>query len=107
MEFTEEQKILLASVKRAVEKHIAPVTAETDREGRFNWGRLTNRTSPLKSLAHYPAFGTRVLGNNSYHNRENALWPIRCRRRLPSFPLREPSINEKGLYRRVSTARYH
>jgi len=38
MEFTEEQKILLASVKRAVEKHIAPVAAETDREGRFNWG---------------------------------------------------------------------
>ena len=37
MEFTEEQKILLSTVHRAVEEHIAPVAAETDREGRFNW----------------------------------------------------------------------
>jgi len=34
---TEEQKILIANVKRAVREKIAPAAAETDRTGIFNW----------------------------------------------------------------------
>ncbi|OPX38390.1 MAG: acyl-CoA dehydrogenase [Desulfobacteraceae bacterium 4484_190.2] len=34
---TEEQKILLANVQRAVRDKIAPAAAETDRTGTFNW----------------------------------------------------------------------
>ena len=34
---TEDQKILLASLRRAVQERVAPVAAEVDREGRFNW----------------------------------------------------------------------
>lgn len=34
---TEEQKILLANVQRAVREKIAPAAAETDRTGIFNW----------------------------------------------------------------------
>lgn len=34
---TEEQKILLANVQRAVREKIAPAAAETDRTGTFNW----------------------------------------------------------------------
>ena len=41
MELSEEQKILLASVRRAVERHIAPVAAEIDKEGRFNWDTVS------------------------------------------------------------------
>lgn len=34
---TEEQRILLANVKRAVRETVAPAAAETDRTGAFNW----------------------------------------------------------------------
>jgi len=34
---TEEQRILLANVQRAVRDTIAPAAAETDRTGTFNW----------------------------------------------------------------------
>jgi len=37
MERSEEQSILLDTVRRAVEEHIAPLAAETDKTGRFNW----------------------------------------------------------------------
>lgn len=37
MERSEEQSILLDTVRRAVEKHVAPLAAETDKTGRFNW----------------------------------------------------------------------
>ena len=34
---TEEQKLLLSNVKRAVREHVAPRAAETDRLGQFDW----------------------------------------------------------------------
>ncbi len=37
MERSEEQSILLDTVRRAVEEHVAPLAAETDKTGRFNW----------------------------------------------------------------------
>lgn len=37
IEPSEEQKILLDNLKRAVKEKIAPVAAETDRKGTFNW----------------------------------------------------------------------
>jgi len=37
IELKEEQKILLANLKRAVKEKIAPLAAETDRKGEFNW----------------------------------------------------------------------
>ncbi len=37
IEPSEEQKILLSNLKRAVKEKIAPVAAETDRKGTFNW----------------------------------------------------------------------
>jgi cyclohexane-1-carbonyl-CoA dehydrogenase len=36
-ELREEQRILLANLKRAVKEKIAPVAAETDQKGEFNW----------------------------------------------------------------------
>jgi cyclohexane-1-carbonyl-CoA dehydrogenase len=41
MRLSEEQKILLASVRRAVEDQIAPLAAEIDKEGRFNWDTVS------------------------------------------------------------------
>jgi cyclohexane-1-carbonyl-CoA dehydrogenase len=37
IEPSEEQKILLDNLKRAVKEKIAPVAAETDLKGTFNW----------------------------------------------------------------------
>jgi cyclohexane-1-carbonyl-CoA dehydrogenase len=37
METSEEQKILLNHLKKAVRERIAPAAAETDRDARFNW----------------------------------------------------------------------
>jgi cyclohexane-1-carbonyl-CoA dehydrogenase len=37
IEPSEEQKILLNNIKRAVKEKIAPVAAETDQKGTFNW----------------------------------------------------------------------
>ena len=37
IEPSEEQKILLDNLKRAVKEKIAPVAAETDRKGTINW----------------------------------------------------------------------
>jgi cyclohexane-1-carbonyl-CoA dehydrogenase len=36
-ELTEEQRILIANVKRAAEQKVAPLAAEIDRKGEFNW----------------------------------------------------------------------
>jgi cyclohexane-1-carbonyl-CoA dehydrogenase len=36
-ELKEEQRILLANLKRAVKDKVAPVAAETDKKGEFNW----------------------------------------------------------------------
>jgi cyclohexane-1-carbonyl-CoA dehydrogenase len=36
-ELTEEQKILIANVKKVAEQKVAPLAAETDRKGEFNW----------------------------------------------------------------------
>lgn len=37
IELTEEQKILIANVKKMAEQEVAPLAAETDRKGEFNW----------------------------------------------------------------------
>ncbi|MBA4394191.1 MAG: acyl-CoA dehydrogenase, partial [Desulfobacca sp.] len=37
VELKEEQRILLANLKKAVKDKIAPVAAETDKKGEFNW----------------------------------------------------------------------
>jgi cyclohexane-1-carbonyl-CoA dehydrogenase len=36
-ELTEEQRILIANVKRAAEQKVAPLASEIDRKGEFNW----------------------------------------------------------------------
>jgi cyclohexane-1-carbonyl-CoA dehydrogenase len=37
IELKEEQKILLANVRRAAQEKVAPIAAETDKKGEFNW----------------------------------------------------------------------
>ena len=36
-QLTEEQKILIANVRRVAEQKVAPPAAEIDRKGEFNW----------------------------------------------------------------------